>query len=159
MKTIAMLLATALAAPALAQTAPGTAPEAVVVTPSAELLLGAIDVPLTDEGLARAGVTEDVAAAVASDGQRRRYLRARAVAATARFRSAEGRALLERLAAQDADHEIRIQAIISLARAFGPADPAGVGATLDALRSDAPDAVRPLLESERARLRANTGVK
>ncbi|MCB9538999.1 MAG: hypothetical protein H6704_22450 [Myxococcales bacterium] len=89
MKTIAFLLATALAAPALAQTAPGAAPDAVVVTPSAELLLGAIDVPLTDEALARAGVTEAVAGAVAADGQRRRYLRARAVAATARFRSAE----------------------------------------------------------------------
>ncbi len=159
MKTIPLLCAALLAAPAWAQTAPGAAPDAVVVAPSAELLLGAIDVPLTDAGLARAGVTEPVALAVAADGQRRRYLRARAVAATARFRTPQGRALLERLAAHDADHEIRIQAIISLARAFGPADPAGVGAALDALAPGAPDAVRALLDAERARLRASTAAK
>lgn len=155
MKTIALLLTIALAAPALAQTAPGAPTDAVTVSPAAELLLGAIDVPLTDEGLARAGVTEDVAAAVAADGQRKRYLRARAVAATARFRSAKGRALLERLAARDADHEIRIQSIISLARAFGPADRASVTAALQAMQPTAPATVRPLLDAELARLRAS----
>ena len=156
MKNLVVLLALAAAAgPAVAQTDPRQPAAQVAPTrlpAAAVLLLGAIDVPLTEQGMARAGLTEPVAAAVLSDSSRSRYLRARAVAAVARFRSPAGRALLERVAATDPDDELRIQAVISLARAFGPTDRPGVSAHLEALAHTAPGPVRGVIGNELTRL-------
>lgn len=143
MKASLLLLGLA-AAPAVA------APPAP--TKSAELLLGAIDVLLTPENIQKAGLTEAWATAVVDDAGARRYLRARAVGALALMQTPTARARIEHAALADADDEIRIQAVISLARAFGPADREQVTRFLRGAAESGPPALRTIVHGELARL-------
>ncbi len=136
-----LVLLLALAAPAMAADA----------APTAELLLGAIDVPLTPEALAAAGVDEARATAVARDPARRRYLRVRAAGALGVLGTDGARRTLEALAAEDPDVEVRIQAVTALARVWAPRDPA-VAERLRALHAGAPRALGDVLAAELARL-------
>ncbi|MCA9537813.1 MAG: hypothetical protein KC620_02930 [Myxococcales bacterium] len=118
MKRLTLLLLGALLAPLSATAEPPP--------PSAELLLRAIDIPLTPERLEAAGLDEDFAAAALADAARDRYARVRALGALAVHGSPHARQLIEAAALADADEAVRAQALISLARAFGPDDRAAV---------------------------------
>ena len=123
-------------------------------TDRAELLLGAIDVLLTAENMAAVGLDEARLLRVARDQTRRRYLRVRAVGGLGILGTAEGRRLTSTLAATDPDVEVRIQAVLSLARGFGRADPDGVARELRRLASEAPPAVGAMAQAELRRLEA-----
>lgn len=144
----ALALLAALSGPAVA------APPAP--TPEAEMLLGAIDVMITPATLKQAGITEAWATAVVDDIKARRYLRARAIGALAIIGTDSARARIERAASADHDLEIRIQAVISLARAFGPADEERVNGFLKGLAPEAPEALRDVLHRELTRLEKRT---
>lgn len=133
-----------LAGPASAQTAPA---EASPLTPQADLLLRAIDIPLTPETIARAGLTPAEAMAVVADGEASRYARVRAVGALGVFGTLEARRVIERLAVADPDEQVRVQAVISLARVFGPDDRAAVaGFLVDRLELATPAVDRVVLK-------------
>jgi len=140
MNRLMILSLLALAAPAGAEPpAPRTA----------ATLLGAIDVPLTPEAMARAGVTEAFATETLGRATARRYLRQRAVSALGLLGTDTARRIVERTARKDADVQVRVQAVISLARAFGPTDRAAVATTLRELSGDAP---APVVKAARAEL-------
>ena len=146
MKTLVLTLL--LAAPAMAQT---PAKVEAPVPATAKILLEAIDIFLTPQMMDKAGLTEAYAqAVVASDA--RRYIRARAISALAMFATPSARATLEEAAYRDADPEIRIQAVMSLSRAFGPTDKIGVRAVLRTVAQDAPETLRRVIVREQARL-------
>jgi hypothetical protein len=133
----------------LALTAPALADDGAAV------LLGAIDVPLTPETLAAAGLDEARATAVARDATARRYLRVRAAGALGVLGTDGARRTLEALAAEDADVEVRIQAVTALARVWAPRDPA-VAERLRALRTNAPRALDGVLAAELRKLDAQS---
>lgn len=98
---------------------------------SADVLLKAIDIPLTAENVKQAGLTEKQALAALDDPKSRRYTRMRALSALAFLPSDTARAAIERIAKADADEVVQEQAIITLARAFGPKDPKTVRGFLE----------------------------
>lgn len=148
MKTLwAAIAATALllASPALAQTTPN-------VSARADLLLRAIDIPLTPETIRQAGLTPADAMAVIDDDQATRYARVRAVGALGVFGTPEARRTIERLAVADPDEQVRVQALISLARVFGPDDRDAIGGFLVDRLEVATPAVDRVVIKELARL-------
>lgn len=145
----ALFIVLTLASSAAAQTP-------AVNVPLPERLLAAIDVPLTLDTIERAGLTEAVALRVLGDAGRTRYERLRAASALPFFATSTARATLERVALQDSDIELRVQAITGLARGFGASDPSGVRAALDAAVAlpGTPPYVRAHWAQERAQLEA-----
>lgn len=127
MKTLTLLALASLALTAPALASPGEHGDAA---PHAELLLRAIDIPLTPDTIEHAGLTEAVAARVALDLKQKRYTRVRALGALGVFGSDLGRRLIESAAVADPDEQVRVQAVISLARVWGPADRPTVSAFL-----------------------------
>lgn len=121
----ALIALVTLTGPALA--GPGEHGDAA---PHAELLLRAIDIPLTPDTIEHAGLTEAVAARIALDLKQKRYTRVRAIGALGVFGSDLGRRLIESAAVADPDEQVRVQAVISLARVWGPADRPTVSAFL-----------------------------
>lgn len=121
-------------------------------SPAAEMLLGAIDIFLTPENIKKAGLTEAQAVTVLEDAQRKRYLRVRAVNALNLFATPTARVAIERAALQSDDYEVRRQAVVSLARGFGPGDKAGVTDALKRISQDAPVQLRSVIADEVARL-------
>lgn len=117
-----------------------------------DVLLAAIDVPLTHEVIGRVGLTEAHAATRLADVSAKRYVRLRAVSSLPFFGTPTARALLERTAAEDRDVEVRIQAVTSLARGFGPGDPVGVLAALNGLAKGAPPKLAEAIAVEIGRL-------
>ncbi len=138
------------AAPAVRAQAPATPATADL----GARLLGALDVPLTADLIRQTGLTEATATAALADTKSPRYLRLRAVSALPFFATPTARALAERTAAEDADEVVRVQAVTSLARGFGPQDPAGVRTTLHRLARNAPKAVAEALPGELAAFEA-----
>lgn len=130
------------------------APAAPAATDLAARLLSAMDVPLTADLIRQTGLTEAVATAALADPRSPRYVRLRAVSALPFYGTPTARALAERTAAEDADEVVRIQAVTSLARGFGPKDPVGVRATLHRLEKGAPKAVAEALPGELAAFEA-----
>lgn len=138
MKTLTLALAFALVAPA-ASADPG---DRFPKDPrNAELLLAAIDIPLTPETVARAALTEQHAARVATDVKQPRYPRVRAVGALGVIGTDSARRLIETLAVADRDEQVRVQAVISLARIWGQDDREAVGGFLVDRLVDAPPVV------------------
>lgn len=156
MKTLSTLLALTLLAPlgASAQVAPdpGAADAVVAVPPGALLLVDAIDIPLTPESVARAGLTEAHAVALATDVSARRYTRVRAVGALGVLGTVTARALIERLAVVDGDAFVRAQALVSLARVWGPSDREAVEGFLTERIDDPSPAVTDAIARELGRL-------
>lgn len=128
-----------------------------LLNPRADLLLGAIDVPIDPFTVAAAELTEARALEVAGDLNQRRYLRMRAVAALGVFASDAARATIEDFAAHDTDVEVRIQAVIMLARRFGVDAPGRITAQLLALRPAAPPALARVIRAEVDRLNLDRG--
>ena len=114
----------------------------------AETLLAAIDEPLTMQAIADAGLTETMAIGRLDDAEARRYIRLRAVSALGYFRTPTARARVEAAATKDADLEVRIQAVTTLARAFGAGDVTGVIALLSSLRRAAPERLTQAIDAE-----------
>lgn len=127
------------------------APKALTSAPAkAELVLRAVDIHLTPDVITRAGVTEQMAKALLEAPEAGPYDRVRAVSALAFFQTDTAYDLLAAQARSASEHQVRVQAVISLARAFGPADPQKVDATLAALPADA--RLARVIAEERARL-------
>ena len=114
-------------------------------------LLGAIDVPLSPERLAAAGVDAEVATSVVADPRASRYLRARSLAALAQLGGDRARAVLYG-ALGDEDQEIRIQASIMVARRLGPERPDEVRRRLHDRLAAATEAERAVIAAELATL-------
>lgn len=155
------LLAALFAAPAMAQTAPsGAAPDPAVEVPpaavevpeSVRLLVDAIDVPLTPQNVALVGLTETQAVALAVDVEQKRYTRIRAVGALAILGGDRARQVVELLATADPDAQVRAQAVVSLARVWGPDDREAVVEFLVERLTDAPEPVADAIIRELARL-------
>lgn len=119
---------------------------------AAEMLLLAIDIPLTPETIERAGLTEAQAARVALDVKQSRYARVRALGALGVFGTDLGRRLIEAAAVADPDEQLRVQAVISLARVWGPDDRPTVGAFLVERLADDSTAVGDAVLRELERL-------
>ena len=136
----------------------GASPAALAESPAPAdaglRLRSALDVPRTADLIRTTNLTEATATAALADAGSPRYLRLRAVSALPFFGTPTARALAERTAAEDADEVVRVQAVTSLARGFGPKDPAGVRATLRRLAATAPKAVAEALPGELAALEA-----
>jgi hypothetical protein len=149
-------LATCLVLVPLAASAEPVTPAPAAPGPAApvpgELLLAAIDVPLSTELVRRSGLTEATATRLLADPTQRRYVRLRAVSSLPFFGTASARALVEATLAADADEVVRIQAATSLARGFGTADPVGVVAHLKQATRGASPAVAEAIAAELARL-------
>lgn len=130
------------------------APEAAeaAVPPTVRMLIDAIDIPLTPEALARVGVTEAHATALAADPAAKRYTRVRAVAALGVLGTDSARRLVELMATADADPQVRIQAVVSLSRIWGADDRAEVARFLTERLDDAPPRVDEAITRELARL-------
>lgn len=146
MKTLTILLALALAGPALADPAFPKDPR------NAELLLYAIDIPLTPDTVARAALTEQHAARIATDVKRPRYPRVRAIGALGVIGTDSARRLIETLAVTDDDEQVRVQAVISLARIWGHDDREIVGSFLVDRLGDATPALSDAIFGELERL-------
>lgn len=160
---IALALCASLPLSLSAQVAPGAhsaivtdgmsnVPEAVALPPQARMLVDAIDIPLTPEHVARAGLTESMAAALAADTAGKRYTRVRAVGALGIFGTDSARRLIELLATADADEQVRVQAVISLARIWGTDDREAVVGFLTERLGDAPAVVDDAIARELSRL-------
>lgn len=106
------------------------------------LLIGAPDIIFTKTDLERLDIGEAWLMTLVRDTSQTRYVRQRAIGALAMLGSPQARAEIERIAARDADLEVRAQAVRSLAWSFGPKDPAGVRKTLKHLRQDLDPATR-----------------
>jgi hypothetical protein len=119
---------------------------------AAEMLLLAIDIPLTPETIERAGLTEAQAARVALDVKQSRYARVRALGALGVFGTDLGRRLIEAAAVADPDEQLRVQAVISLARVWGPDDRPTIGAFLVERLADDSTAVGDAVLRELERL-------
>ena len=138
-------LALALCGPAMA------APEALTHGPErAELVLRAMDIPLTPDVVARAGITERVAIELLKAPGARPYDRVRAISALAFFQTTTAYDTIVDQARTAEAPQLRTQAVITLARAFGPADPQKVDAVLAALPADTK--LAKVIAQERARL-------
>lgn len=157
--TACLLPAMAAAAPAsgLAPTptpTPASTPlDAPAPQTQAELLLLAIDVPLTPLLIQRVGLTEAIATAHLKDRTALRYMRLRSASALPFFGTPTARATLtaqaaSTLAGPDDDEQVRIQAVVSLARGFGPQDVNGVLATLHTLAVGAPARLAQTINDE-----------
>jgi hypothetical protein len=118
--------------------------------PRGELLLSAIDVPLTAAAIEQVGLTEAVTLQVLHDLQRPRYARLRAASALPFFGTDTALAALTTRATEDTDPEVRLQAVTSLVW--------GAEAQEDTLerRADLPTYVRAHLRTERAALAKRT---
>ena len=116
------------------------------------LLLAAIDVPLTVERLTAVGLDETYATGVLADAEASRYVRARALGALGLLGTETAKARVEGVLREDLDPELRIQAAISLARAFARVDVVGVKATLRGVVVGAPEGLRRAIEAELSRL-------
>jgi hypothetical protein len=147
LQTALALGLTLLAAAPAAQAQAPAAPVAPVADHLATRLLAAIDVPLTADLIRQTGLSEAIATAALADAKSPRYVRLRAVSALPFFGTPTARALAERTAAEDADEVVRVQAVTSLARGFGPKDPAGVRATLRRLAAGAATAPKAVAEA------------
>lgn len=152
MKILTLTALLALAAPALTAPALASPGEHGDAAPHAELLLRAIDIPLTPDTIEHAGLTEAVAARVALDLKQKRYTRVRAIGALGVFGSDLGRRLIESAAVADPDEQVRVQAVISLARVWGPADRPTVSAFLVDRLGDDSNAVGDAVLRELERL-------
>jgi len=159
MKSLALLVALfALPLAAHAQTAPeaGAAPDiasdAPTLTPDARMLVDAIDIPLTPATVARAGLTESMAAALALETTGKRYTRVRAVGALGVLGTDSARRLIELLATADADEQVRVQAVISVSRIWGADDRDAVTGFLNDRLGDASPVVADAIARELVRL-------
>jgi hypothetical protein len=129
--------------------------------PRGELLLSAIDVPLTAAAIEQVGLTEAVTLQVLHDLQRPRYARLRAASALPFFGTDTALAALTARATEDTDTEVRLQAVTSLVWGAEAQEarraPQWLGA-LDTLerRADLPTYVRAHLRTERAALAKRT---
>ena len=133
----------------------GASPGVVALPPRVRMLVDAIDIPLTPEAVARAGLTESMAAALAADTAGKRYTRVRAVGALGVIGTDSARQLIELLARADADEQVRVQAVISLARIWGGDDREAVtGFLTTLLGEDAPPVVDDAVARELSRLYA-----
>lgn len=140
------------AAPAAVADGPSTAPAPAAIPPRAMMLVDAIDIPLTPETVAAAGLSEAHAAALAADPDGRRYTRVRAVGALGVLGTPSARELVERLAVTDADELVRAQALVSLSRVWGRSDREAVVDFLTARLDDASPAVSDAIARELSRL-------
>ena len=119
MRALTVFLLFAISGSASAQLSEPTVVDTVVDTKqAARMLLGAFDVPLTMTNMRSVGVTEDFVLEVARNPAEQRYLRLRAVGALGLFATPRARGAVEALARSANDEEVRVQAVISLARAF-----------------------------------------
>lgn len=134
-----------------ASATPGAALGGLAVVPGISVL-AAIDVPLTAELITRVGLTESAVTTALAETTGRRYVRLRAVGALPFFATKSARALVEQIAAGDPDEVVRIQAVTSLARGFGGADPMGVLNALRTLARTATPAVAEAIAAEWALL-------
>lgn len=128
------------------------APAAVAIPARARMLVDAIDIVLTPQTVAQAGLTESMAAALAAHTAEKRYTRVRAVGALGVFGTDSARRLIELLATADADEQVRVQAVVSLARIWGADDREAVIEFLTDRLGDAPPAVDDAIARELARL-------
>jgi len=96
----------------------------------AEVVIAAIDIRLTPETVVESGITITLAQELALDPEATPYVRARAVSALAALGGEAARQVIEVVAVMDPHHMVRAQAYVSLARAFGPWDRAGVSGFL-----------------------------
>lgn len=129
-----------------------TAPGAVAIPPQARMLVDAIDIPLTPQAVAQAGLTASMATALAADTAGKRYTRVRAVGALGIIGGDDARRLIELLATADGDEQVRIQAVVSLSRIWGADDRESVAAFLTGLLGDAPAAVDDAIARELSHL-------
>ena len=145
---ILVALTVAVAGPTFAAPAGPAAPR----PDPAAMLLGAIDVVMTPATLAASGVTEAYANRVLQDPEAGPYLRVRAAGALGILGTDTARQTLERLAEKGTGEPLRIQAVVSLARVWGPRDEAKVGSFLRRISVDAAPPLAETISAELGRL-------
>ncbi|MFN3202204.1 MAG: hypothetical protein ACE366_27620 [Bradymonadia bacterium] len=99
----------------------------------AELVLRSMDTPLTADVIAKAGITEQLAIKLLQAPEARPYDRVRAVSALAFFPTDTAFSAVAEQIRLGATESIKIQAVITLARAFGPQRSDAVKSILSAL--------------------------
>jgi len=115
----------------------------------ADLLLDAIDVWVTPELVARAGLTAEHAERVLLNRSERRYRRIRAMAALCITSPERALEVLPELMRSAPDAELRVQAVIHLTRAFGEERRAQVeGLLREALNTHKDAKVRAMITRE-----------
>ena len=115
-----------------------------------QMLLGAIDIPLTPETMAKAGLTEARATAALAKKSETRYARMRAIGALSQFATPTAREKIEAVARGDDDVYVQRQAVAALVAGFGQTDTAGVRKLLAEIAPGAPAPVAEEIQRQRA---------
>ena len=119
----------------------------------ARLLLGAIDIFLTAENIAQAGLTEAFAQATLRNTTSKRYLRMRSLGALGLIGTQTARAALRNTARRDPDPYVQRQAVNTLAFSWGATHPASVTTLLLEIRENAPPLVSEEIRTQLERLK------